>query len=88
MPRKLTQNRFIQRIEGLERENAEIKRHLADLQESEANFRIIAEKSNDLIVIVQNGITVYRNPSYEKLIGYSVNETKENGFDITYLQEY
>jgi PAS domain S-box-containing protein len=45
------------------------------LHEAESIYRRLVENANDYIAIVQKGITVYRNPSYHQLIGYTVTET-------------
>ena len=61
------------RIEQLEvAENA--------LREAEEQYRTLVERANDAIMIIQDEKTVYRNPTYEHLLGYSVNETMERSF--------
>ncbi len=44
------------------------------LAEAEEKYRTIANFAQDCIVLIQDGTTVYRNPYYEKLIGYKVGE--------------
>jgi PAS domain S-box-containing protein len=38
------------------------------------------ERANDAIIIIQDEKTVYRNPTYENLLGYGVNETTDQSF--------
>jgi PAS domain S-box-containing protein len=47
---------------------------------AEEKYRMIAENAHDAIVLVQDGRTIYRNPAYEKLIGYTVQETEDRSF--------
>jgi PAS domain S-box-containing protein len=50
------------------------------LRESEEKYRTLTEFANDFILVVQEGETVYRNSAYERLVGYSVAETKGRSF--------
>jgi len=50
------------------------------LREAEEQYRTLVERANDAIMIIQDEKTVYRNPTYEHLLGYSVNETMERSF--------
>jgi PAS domain S-box-containing protein len=50
------------------------------LREAEEQYRTLVERANDAIIIIQNEKTVYRNPTYENLLGYSVTETTERSF--------
>ena len=58
------------------------------LREAEEKYRILAEFAQACIVMIQDGRTVYRNPYYEKLIGYSLDETKERDFAEVIAPEY
>lgn len=50
------------------------------LREAEEQYRTLVERANDAIIIIQDEKTVYRNPTYENLLGYSVNETMDRSF--------
>jgi len=50
------------------------------LREAEEQYRTLVERANDAIIIIQDEKTVYRNPTYENLLGYSVTETMERSF--------
>jgi PAS domain S-box-containing protein len=50
------------------------------LREAEEQYRTLVERANDAIIIIQDEKTVYRNPTYENLLGYSVKETTESSF--------
>ncbi len=52
------------------------------LIESEALFRGVAEKSPDLILILQNERVVYGNSVLEHSLGYSLNEVLKPDFDF------
>lgn len=52
------------------------------LVESEALFRGVAEKSPDLILILQNERVVYANPALEHSLGQSLNEILGPDFDF------
>ena len=54
--------------------------HFPKSREGEIRYRTLVEKANDYIAVVQNERTIYRNPAYEKFIGYSVEETSERSF--------
>ncbi len=54
---------------------ATIEKRTAQLSKSEERFRLIAENVADLIAIVDpNGKRLYNSPSYERLLGYRVDE--------------
>ena len=50
------------------------------LREAEEQYRTLVERANDAIIIIQDEKTVYRNPTYENLLGYSVSETMGRSF--------
>jgi PAS domain S-box-containing protein len=50
------------------------------LREAEEQYRTLVERANDAIIIIQDEKTVYRNPTYENLLGYGVNETTDQSF--------
>ncbi len=50
------------------------KRDLAALRESESKFRVLAETTPSIILIMQRGKVVYANPAAEKTMGYPREE--------------
>jgi PAS domain S-box-containing protein len=56
------------------------------LQESEKLFHLIGENAADLIAVVDTkGNRLYNSPSYEKILGYSVEElTNSTGLDLVH----
>lgn len=59
----------------VEERTAELKKAYESLKENEERFRLIAENSKDIIWLDdENGQHVYISPSYEKLLGYSLEE--------------
>jgi len=50
------------------------------LRESEEKYRNVVERSNDGIVIVQDGVIKYANPSLEKTTGYRGDEAIDTPF--------
>ncbi|MEX0683515.1 MAG: EAL domain-containing protein [Dehalococcoidia bacterium] len=62
------------------RDITERRRAEEALRDSETQYRTLVEGASDHILILQNGKTVYRNPAYERLIGYSSTETAGRSF--------
>jgi two-component system sensor histidine kinase/response regulator len=52
------------------------------LKESEAKYRTLAEFASDIIVLIQHGRVVYRNPAFERSLGYGIGKTSDRTFDI------
>ncbi len=50
------------------------------LREAEEQYRTLVERASDAIIIIQDEKTVYRNPIYEELIGFSTTETMGRSF--------
>jgi PAS domain S-box-containing protein len=65
-------------LDVTDRERAE-----QDLIESEALFRGVAEKSPNMVLILQDDRVVYANPASESILGYSRAELLSPGFDYT-----
>src|SRR6266511_172737 len=63
------------------------KRAEATLRETEEKYRILVEHATDAIAILQHGRTVYRNPAYTQLIGYTVAETMGRTFLESVVRE-
>ncbi|MFQ5809189.1 MAG: PAS domain S-box protein, partial [Armatimonadota bacterium] len=67
-------------ILGIARDISERRRAEEALRASEEQYRTLVEQASDNIIILQQGKTVYRNPTYAKLLGYSVAETADRSF--------
>jgi PAS domain S-box-containing protein len=65
---------------GIARDITELKRSQEALRENEAKYRNVVERSNDGIVIVQDGVIKYANPSLEKMTGYKADEAIDTPF--------
>ena len=50
------------------------------LRDAEEKYRTFVENANDSILVLQNGQTVYRNPAYIELLGYTVEQTAGRSF--------
>ncbi|MBW1980832.1 MAG: PAS domain S-box protein [Deltaproteobacteria bacterium] len=70
----------IRGIVGINIDITELKQREKELRAAEKNYRTLAEFASDAIVVVQGGETVYRNTTYEQLLGYSVAETSGRSF--------
>jgi len=70
---------LLQRIKGLETENAEIRQDLDRVKENENKFRMMIENMPDIIwtISADNLRTAYLSPSVESMLGYSVEEAKK-----------
>jgi PAS domain S-box-containing protein len=58
----------------------ERKRAEEKLRESEEKYRSVVERSNDGIVIIQDGKLKYVNPIVSKIVGYTVEEAIDTPF--------
>ena len=50
------------------------------LRYAEEKYRTFVENAKDCIVVLQNGQVVYRNPAYDELLGYTVEQTAGQSF--------
>lgn len=80
MSKSPTYDQLAASVSRLEEEATELKQENMELAESVEKFRMQVEHANDAIIILQDENTVYRNPAYEKIIGYSVSETSGRSF--------
>src|SRR5210317_110859 len=69
-----------QRVVKLEAAEVEHQQVVEALRQAEEQYRSLVERASDAIIIIQNEKTVYRNPMYEKVLGYSVTETMDRSF--------
>ncbi len=67
-------NGRVTHIVGSVREVTEQKEMEAALQESEQKYRILAERANDMIVIIQDDVFAYANAAAEEVLGYRVED--------------
>jgi len=51
-----------------------------NLKLSEKKYKLLADKSRDAVVIIQNGKMQYLNPGFEKLFGYKMSEVIDKEF--------
>ncbi|RLB24656.1 MAG: hypothetical protein DRG76_00775 [Deltaproteobacteria bacterium] len=58
------------------------------LREAEEKYRTLSEFAEACIVMIQDGETVYRNPYYEELLGYTLEDTKGKSFLEIVAPEY
>lgn len=77
------------------RDTTEQKQAAQRLKESEEKYKILIEKSNDGIVIIQDNVLKFANSKTEQIIGYSVSEILNTNFlnyiaaaDRTQAEEY
>ena len=81
------ERRVEERTAQLLRANKQLKHEIEErkqaeeaLREAEEQYRSLVERARDAIIIIQNEKTVYRNPMYEKVLGYRVTETMDRSF--------
>lgn len=64
---------------------------LSAYKESERKYRLLAEQSLQALTIIQNDRYVYVNPSFAKIVGYSVNEilamSPQEGWDLIHPED-
>ena len=77
---KKTKAQVLEELKILRRRIEQLEVAEDALREAEEQYRTLVERANDAIMIIQDEKTVYRNPTYEHLLGYSVNETMERSF--------
>jgi PAS domain S-box-containing protein len=73
-------------VQGIARDVTDRERGQQALLESEAKFRLVVEKSTDLIsVIAADGTIRFESPSVERLMGWTPEELiGKNGFDYVH----
>ncbi len=71
---------LVEANEQLKHEIEKCKQAEEALREAEEQYRTLVERASDAIIIIQDEKTVYRNPIYEELIGFSTTETMGRSF--------
>ena len=61
-------------VSKLSRQNEELGQRETALRESEARFRVLAETTPSIILILQHGRLVYANPAAERILGYGLDD--------------
>jgi PAS domain S-box-containing protein len=67
-------------IDGVILDVTERERTQEALRESEEKYRNVVERSNDGIVIVQDGVIKYANPTLARMTGYDADEAIDKPF--------
>jgi two-component system sensor histidine kinase NreB len=75
-----TKDQLLEELQMLRQRIDELEVAEDALKEAEEQYRTLVERANDAIIIIQDEKTVYRNPAYESLLGYSVTETTDHSF--------
>jgi PAS domain S-box-containing protein len=69
-----------QRIRALEAEAVERKAMEQALRESEEKYRMVVERANEGIAIIQDGLLKYVNPRMAEMTGYTIEEGLDTPF--------
>jgi PAS domain S-box-containing protein len=75
-----TKDQLLEELDMLRQRIDQLEMAEGSLREAEEQYRTLVERANDAIIIIQDEKTVYRNPTYENLLGYGVNETTDQSF--------
>ena len=75
-----TKDQLLEELDMLRQRIDQLEMAEDGLREAEEQYRTLVERANDAIIIIQDEKTVYRNPTYENLLGYRVNETTDQSF--------
>ena len=75
-----TKDQLLEELDMLRQRIDQLEMAEDALREAEEQYRTLVERANDAIIIIQDEKTVYRNPTYENLLGYRVNETIDHSF--------
>ncbi|MGD8253284.1 MAG: PAS domain-containing sensor histidine kinase [Syntrophobacterales bacterium] len=75
-----TKDQLLEELDMLRQRIDQLEMAEDALREAEEQYRTLVERANDAIIIIQDEKTVYRNPTYENLLGYGVNETTDQSF--------
>jgi PAS domain S-box-containing protein len=75
-----TKGQLLEELDVLRQRIDQLEMAEDSLREAEEQYRTLVERANDAIIIIQDEKTVYRNPTYENLLGFRVNETTDQSF--------
>lgn len=75
-----TRGQLLEELDMLRQRIDQLEMAEDSLREAEEQYRTLVERANDAIIIIQDEKTVYRNPTYENLLGFRVNETTDQSF--------
>ena len=75
-----TKDQLLEELDMLRQRIDQLEMAEDGLREAEEQYRTLVERANDAIIIIQDEKTVYRNPTYENLLGFRVNETTDQSF--------
>lgn len=75
-----TKDQLLEELDMLRQRIDQLEMAEDSLREAEEQYRTLVERANDAIIIIQDEKTVYRNPTYENLLGFRVNETTDQSF--------
>ncbi|NIQ87578.1 MAG: PAS domain S-box protein, partial [Deltaproteobacteria bacterium] len=65
-----TKDQLLEELDMLRQRIDQLEMAEDALREAEEQYRTLVERANDAIIIIQDEKTVYRNPTYENLLGY------------------
>ncbi len=79
---------FNEMVQSLAASRAELERTLAEAERSEERYRLLTEKANDIIFIIdrQNRIT-FINPAVKAILGYEPAELIGRPVDVLYTEK-
>ncbi|MCJ7516137.1 MAG: PAS domain S-box protein, partial [Dehalococcoidia bacterium] len=58
----------------------QLRQRIAELEASEAKYRALADKANEIIVVIQDGVSKFSNPKASEITGYSQEELTSRPF--------
>jgi len=78
IPLEISYSEFVKAGErifmGILRDITDRKRAQDDLRESEERYRLLFERSPDIVVVLKNNVIVAANPAITRILGYEINE--------------
>lgn len=78
IPLEISYSEFIRAGEhifmGILRDITDRKRAQDELRESEERYRLLFERSPDIVIVLKNNVIVAANPAITRILGYEINE--------------
>ena len=74
MALNLSYEELLQKVEALQQEIDDCRKTREISQNKERKYRSLVENANEAILVAQNGVFQFANPSAEELFGYSEKE--------------